>query len=57
MISRVIDGDTVELEDGRTIRLLNINTPEKGRPFSDEATDFLKEYEKAKEIYPLIKKS
>jgi len=45
IIGRVIDGDTVELEDGRTIRLLNINTPEKGKPYSDEATDFLKEFE------------
>ena len=45
IISRVIDGDTVELEDGRTIRLLNINTPERGRAFSEESIEFLKKYE------------
>jgi len=45
VISRVIDGDTVELEDGRIIRLLNINTPEKGRAFSEEASNFLKQFE------------
>jgi len=45
IIGRVIDGDTVELEDGRTIRLLNINTPERGKFFSDESTSFLKEFE------------
>ena len=44
-IQRVLDGDTVELEDGRTIRLLNINTEEKGRAFSEEAGDFLKKFE------------
>jgi len=45
VISRVIDGDTVELEDGRIIRLLNINTPEKGRTGSEEASNFLKQFE------------
>jgi endonuclease YncB( thermonuclease family) len=37
-ISQVIDGDTVELDDGRRVRYLGINTPEQGRPFYDEAT-------------------
>ncbi len=41
IIGRVLDGDTVELEDGRIIRLLNINTPEKGYAFSNEAKNFL----------------
>ncbi len=45
VVGRVMDGDTVELDDGRKIRLLNINTPEKGRAFSDEAFDFLKTLE------------
>ena len=41
VVSRVIDGDTVELEDGRTIRLLNINTPEKNEPFSTLSKEYL----------------
>lgn len=45
VVEKVIDGDTVELEDGRTIRLLNVNTEEKGRPWADEATEFLKKFE------------
>ncbi len=45
VILRVIDGDTVELQDGRTIRLLNINAPEKNLPESKYAIDFLKNYE------------
>ncbi|MEK6899335.1 MAG: thermonuclease family protein [Nanoarchaeota archaeon] len=43
MIVRVIDGDTFVLEDGRTIRLLNINSPEKKTFAAQEATDFLEE--------------
>lgn len=46
IISKVLDGDTIELDDGRRIRLSNIGAPEKGRYFSEEATEFLKEYEK-----------
>jgi len=46
IISEVLDGDTIELDDGRRVRLSNIGAPEKGRYFSKEATEFLKEYEK-----------
>ncbi len=41
IIIRVLDGDTVELEDGRTIRLVNINTPEKKFPYSELAKNYL----------------
>lgn len=44
-MSRVIDGDTVELEDGRRVRLLNINSPEKGKEGYEPAVNFLKNYE------------
>jgi micrococcal nuclease len=36
---RVIDGDTIVLEDGRKVRLVGINTPEKGESFAVEATE------------------
>jgi len=42
---RVIDGDTIEIDEGLHIRLLGINTPEKKMPFSGEAANFLKEFE------------
>jgi len=32
VVTRVIDGDTVQLSDGRTLRLLGIDTPEKNHP-------------------------
>jgi endonuclease YncB( thermonuclease family) len=44
VISRVIDGDTLNLEDGRTIRLLNINSPEKDRPESRYSKEFLEQF-------------
>ena len=28
-VSRVVDGDTFELSDGRTVRLIGVDTPEK----------------------------
>jgi micrococcal nuclease len=33
-----VDGDTVELADGRRVRYLGINTPERGQPLFQEAT-------------------
>jgi endonuclease YncB( thermonuclease family) len=47
-VSRVIDGDTLVYETGKTLqhcRLLGINTPEKKNPGYEEARDFLKQYE------------
>jgi micrococcal nuclease len=37
-VVQVVDGDTVELANGETVRLLGINTPETGEPFSAAAT-------------------
>jgi len=44
-ITRVIDGDTLELEDGRKVRLVNINSPEKGTFGSELSFIFLKSFE------------
>ncbi len=43
-ISKVVDGDTVELQGGDKVRLLSIDTPEKGEPYYKEATDLVKQY-------------
>jgi endonuclease YncB( thermonuclease family) len=37
-VSRVIDGDTVQLEDGRKVRYAGINTPEEGERYYYEST-------------------
>jgi len=44
-IREIIDGDTIEMDNGEKIRLFGINTPEKGKYYYDEAKDFLKEIE------------
>lgn len=38
----MIDGDTIELEGGERVRLLCIDTPERGQPGYTEATEFLR---------------
>lgn len=40
-VQKVIDGDTVELSNGEKVRLIGINTPEKGQPYFKEAKDAL----------------
>jgi len=47
LVAKVIDGDTLDLADGRRVRLLGINAPEiahhgrPGEPLGDMATQFL----------------
>lgn len=41
-VARVIDGDTLKLEDGRLIRFLNINAPEKNQPESVLSNEYVK---------------
>ncbi|MDD4879863.1 MAG: thermonuclease family protein, partial [Candidatus Omnitrophica bacterium] len=36
-VARVIDGDTVVLEDGRHVRYIGMDTPERGKPYYGEA--------------------
>ena len=47
-VNRVIDGDTIDIEEGvevllKRIRLLGIDTPERGKPLYREATKALEE--------------
>lgn len=42
LVERVIDGDTVVI-NGTSVRLLGINSPEKGEKYSEEARKFLEE--------------
>jgi len=38
-VERIIDGDTIVLQDGRTVRYIGIDTPERGDPYYSEATE------------------
>ncbi|MCK4634305.1 MAG: thermonuclease family protein [Candidatus Aenigmarchaeota archaeon] len=50
-VTRVIDGDTIELNTSEKVRFLGINTPEKGEPFYAEAKERLEQLVKNKKIY------
>ena len=39
-VTRVVDGDTIVVADGRHIRYLGINTPERGEPYWGKAKDY-----------------
>ncbi|MCH9032212.1 MAG: thermonuclease family protein [candidate division Zixibacteria bacterium] len=41
-VTKIIDGDTVELEGGDRLRLQYIDSPERGEPYADSATILLK---------------
>jgi hypothetical protein len=49
-VDRVIDGDTVEVND-TSIRLLGINTPERGEIYYEEAKEFLQDLILNKTVY------
>ncbi|MBC8199347.1 MAG: thermonuclease family protein [Desulfobacteraceae bacterium] len=55
-VSRVIDGDTVILENGERVRLIGVDTTEKTHPlklveyFSNESTQFTKQLLEGKEV-------
>ncbi len=42
-VQRVIDGDTIEIENKTSVRLLGINTPEKSEIYYNEAKKFLED--------------
>ncbi len=48
-VVRILDGDTMELGNGETVRLLAIDTPEKGEKFYKEAGDLLRRVAQGKE--------
>jgi micrococcal nuclease len=39
LVKHVIDGDTVELDDGSHVRYIGINTPERNQPFFEQARE------------------
>lgn len=54
VVSRVIDGDTVELSDGRKVRLIGVNTPEsttRTEQFGKEASAYTKSKLEGQKVY------
>jgi endonuclease YncB( thermonuclease family) len=49
-VVRVVDGDTIELENGQKVRLIGIDTPERGCPGYQEAKKNMQDMVLAKRI-------
>jgi len=49
-VIKVVDGDTLDLNDSRRVRFSGINTPEKGECYYQEAKDKLKELVFGKDV-------
>src|SRR3989338_345412 len=43
VVHRIIDGDTIEIENKTSVRLLGINSPERGEIYYNEAKRFLED--------------
>src|SRR3989338_10527149 len=50
IVTRVVDGDMIMVEGGDSIRLLDIDTPERGEPCASNATALLKYLIDGKEV-------
>jgi len=40
VVAQVIDGDTLELKNGRTIRLVGVDAPNRGEPYFGQALEY-----------------
>ncbi len=49
-VTRVIDGDTIDLSNGETVRLLGINAPDKGEYYYHDAKDSLAQLIQGKHV-------
>jgi len=49
-VTRVIDGDTIVLDNGIHVRYIGINTPERGKPFYKEATEANRQLVEGKKV-------
>lgn len=49
-VLRVVDGDTAVLEDGEVVRILSIDTPERGDTLYREATEYLKTFLEGRKV-------
>ncbi len=50
VIAKVIDGDTIKLQDNTKVRLIGIDSPEKGECYYEESTSFVKELLEGKSV-------
>ncbi len=49
-VKEVVDGDTIVLEDGTKVRYIGLNTPERDRPFYEEAKEANRKLVEGREV-------
>ena len=49
-VKEVVDGDTIVLENGTRVRYIGLNTPERDRPFYEEATEANRKLVEGREV-------
>lgn len=49
-VERVVDGDTIVLENGSIVRYVGITSPESNQPFDKESTEFNRKLVRGKEV-------
>jgi micrococcal nuclease len=49
-VAEIVDGDTFKTADGKSVRLIGVNSPEIGRPCSQEAKNELRKLIYGKEV-------
>lgn len=54
---RVVDGDTLHLEDGTKVQIWGIDAPEKGQPYADKATAYLEKTSKGRKLTINVKET
>lgn len=50
-VALVVDGDTIELADGRRVRYIGVNTPERDQPYYQEATEANRQLVANRQVY------
>lgn len=50
VVAEIIDGDTVVMGDGSRVRLVGVDSPEAGEPWSREAADWMERESRGKDI-------
>jgi micrococcal nuclease len=51
IVTKIVDGDTIIIQGGETVRLLGIDTPERGDDYYSDAKNFLENRILFKEVY------
>lgn len=50
VVTKVLDGDTVDLENGQSVRFIGVNAPNEGEPGFEKSRDYLRDLVEGEEV-------